>query len=214
MGKWTCCFAGFGVKDCADAYDFNVYKPVEEEAEKAIKIGYRVFISPVSNLFELKCAEIILKFKEKYKDIELICMPIMEEQNKLTKKEQTLFKKVVSFANKVVCNYGECKRGVIYKRNVKMLNNSSLLISLYKHIGNVQDSIFYALTKGKKIIVINKEKAYQYNDIVRQRAIKWNAYQDSLCLIKVDEDMLLDILAEAEPPDEVAHFYVGNKKPL
>ena len=159
----TCCFTGHRSQKLP--WKFNEddlrYKMtrnrVEDEIEKAITKGYNHFISGMAIGFDIMCAEIVLEFKKKYKNIILECeVPCKGQESKWIEKEQIRYRRILKQADKIRCIYDKYVDGCMKERNPYMINNSSLVIALFNgQWGGTKQTIEYAKSQGVEVIIIN-----------------------------------------------------------
>ena len=159
INKESCCFTGHRPQKVS--WGFNKkdhrYKLVEKETTAKIKslieTGIYVFISGMAVGFDMLCAEIVLKLKKKYKNIELYCaLPCKNQARFWSKHEQSRYNRIVKKADYVnyICeNYSPV---CMLKRNKFMVDNSKVIIAFYNsENGGTKQTINYAKRLGKEI---------------------------------------------------------------
>ena len=136
---YTCCFTGHRPNKLPWGYKekgirFLLFKnKLRKTIIKAIKNGYKYFISGMALGSDMICAEIVLKLKKKHPNIELECaIPCINQTEKWIIDNINRYNTVLSKADKVT--YVSNKpyfNGCMQKRNKYMITSSSLLIAVY-----------------------------------------------------------------------------------
>lgn len=158
----TCCFTGhrsqklpwgFNEKDerCID-----MRKRAKVEIEKAIQMGYRIFITGMALGFDMICAELVLELKKQYPEIQLIGALPCKGQEKLWKADsQKRYHKLLKKLDKAVYISEEYTKECMLQRNDYMINNSSMVIALFNGMsGGTKSTLLKAEKKGLKVVVI------------------------------------------------------------
>ena len=134
----------------------------EEEAKallcSAIQValdrGYRTFITGMAKGVDIWAGELLLDFKNVYPDIKLICaLPYPSFYRGRSKAEQAEYKKILSAANLVHMSYPSYSPLSYQSRNMWMVDNSSLVITLFTgETGGTRNTIRYAESQGLEIL--------------------------------------------------------------
>ena len=127
------------------------------EIEKSILQGYKTFLCGMALGFDMICAEIVLQFKKKYKDIKLIgAVPCENQDCKWSFKERERYRNLLNQLDAVRCIYKEYNgTKCMLERNNFMVNNSSKIIALFDGIsGGTKKTIDYAKKQGLEIVII------------------------------------------------------------
>ncbi len=127
------------------------------EIEKSILQGYKTFLCGMALGFDMICAEIVLNFKKKYKDIKLVgAIPCKNQDCKWNIKQKSRYRKILNQLDAIRCIYKKYNGpNCMNERNKFMVNNSSKMIALYNGIdGGTKKTINYAKKQGLKIVII------------------------------------------------------------
>lgn len=107
--------------------------------------------------FDMICTEIVLSFKQKYKDVKMVgVLPCKNQDAKWPESQKARYKKLLNQLDYIKCDNDyyvgpQC----MIDRNHFMIDNSSLLIALFNGLpGGTKSTIDYAKSKGKRIIII------------------------------------------------------------
>ena len=156
---YTCCFTGHRPSKISWKYHGRIglwwlKLKIKYEIKKAIKQGYKYFISGMALGFDIYCAEIVINLRNKFNKIELECaIPCINQTEKWTLKDQVKYKLILSKADKI--SYVSNKsyfNGCMQKRNKYMVDNSDLMIVLFNgKNGGTYQTIQYAKNKNLKI---------------------------------------------------------------
>lgn len=130
---------------------------LKNHIEEAIKNGYDTFLSGMALGFDMICTEIVLSFKQKYKDVKMIgVLPCKNQDAKWPESQKARYKKLLNQLDYIKCDNDyyvgpQC----MIDRNHFMIDNSSLLIALFNGLlGGTKSTIDHAKSKGKRIIII------------------------------------------------------------
>lgn len=164
---YTCCFTGHRPSNLPWGYNekginfFLLKFKLKLKIIKAINNGYTYFISGMALGIDIICAEIILKLKKRYNNIQLECAIPCINQTKQWKTYNILrYNKILSYADKITfVSNSNYYNGCMQKRNKYMVDNSSLLICVFNGSnGGTKQTIEYAKYKKIKIEIININK--------------------------------------------------------
>ena len=130
---------------------------LKNHIEEAIQNGYDTFLSGMALWFDMICTEIVLSFKQKYKDVKMVgVLPCKNQDAKWPESQKARYKKLLNQLDYIKCDNDyyvgpQC----MIDRNHFMIDNSSLLIALFNGLpGGTKSTIDYAKSKGKRIIII------------------------------------------------------------
>ena len=145
----TCCFTGHRVLK----RDFSDEK-VSEVIDKLINNGYKTFLVGMAIGFDLKVFE-ILQTKKKFNIDVIACVPCKEQDKLWNSKQKEQYKIAIEQADKVVFISEEYFDGCMQKRNMYMVDNSSIVVAyMYAEIGGTKHCVNYAKKKNKNVIFI------------------------------------------------------------
>lgn len=176
IDKYTaCCFTGHRSRDLPFGGDRNtlgmknLVSSIYLELEKAVRDGYKTFLSGMADGIDIICAEAVMSLKtRKNFDIRLVCvMPYPKQARKEYKnpRERYIYNTLIHFADKVIVVSPERSKGCYKLRNQFMVDHSSRLIGVYKEkikgSGTLQ-TINMAKREGleMKIIELDKNPVY------------------------------------------------------
>ena len=149
----TCCFTGHRPEKLT-APESRIREWLEEKIDQAIADGYRTFISGCAMGVDLWAGQIVLRKKEAYPDIRLICANpwpgTAERWNASWRKQYT---ELLGEADEVVTicdHYHKC----VYKiRNIWMVDHSGRLIAYYNGTpGGTRNTVLYAEKCGIEVV--------------------------------------------------------------
>ena len=147
--KTTCCFTGHRVlkKDFSD-------ERLSEIIDKLIENEYKTFLVGMAIGFDLKVFE-ILQTKKKYNIDVIACVPCKDQDKFFNLKQKEQYKNAIENADKVIYLSEEYFDGCMQKRNMYMVDNSSIVVAyMYAEIGGTKHCVNYAKKKGKNIVFI------------------------------------------------------------
>lgn len=160
---YTCCFTGhrpnklpWGYREKGIKF-FAFKRNLKKIIKSAIKNGYKYFISGMALGSDIICAEIVLDLKEKFPNIELECaIPCQNQTEKWVSDYLIRYNNILSKADKITyVSHLNYFKGCMIKRNMYMLNNSSLLIAVYNgSFGGTKQTIDKAKEKQINIKII------------------------------------------------------------
>lgn len=163
LNNKVCCFTGYRPQKCPWKFDENdkryikVKKQIEKEIKKAILNGYNTFICGMAIGFDLTCAEIVLKLKNKFKNIILIgALPCKTQSHKWNLFYKEKYNKLINQLDGIRCIHDKYQFNCMQERNKFMIDNSSLCIALFDgKKGGTKQTIEYAKLKKIKIVYID-----------------------------------------------------------
>lgn len=119
--------------------------------------GYRRFISGMAKGVDLWACEMVLSLKKEYPDIQLICaLPYRNHGKSWKGSDRYTFNSCLESCDKAVTVSEEYSRDCMKKRNMFMVDNSSLLIAVCCDAkSGTGQTIRYAQKKGIDIDLIN-----------------------------------------------------------
>jgi len=149
----TCCFTGHRPKKL-NLTEQEIIPLLEKAIDNAIENGYVTFITGMAEGIDVIAAEIVLQKKEKNKNLELICaLPHPGFSNKRTKSEKLRYEKIIENADFVEIISNTCSRSCYMKRNIYMVDKSSLVIAVFNgEKGGTKNTVDYAVKNGKRVL--------------------------------------------------------------
>lgn len=164
VNSTTCCFTGHRPQNLPWGFNendercVNMKQKLKDTIIRAIKRGYKIFISGMALGFDTICAETVLELKKEYPDIKLIGALPCKTQDKLWKdKDRKRYKSLIKKLDGIRCIYDEYVGAeCMLERNRYMVNNSSLMIALFDgKSGGTKKTIEYAKKMGLEIIILS-----------------------------------------------------------
>lgn len=159
----TCSFTGHRSQKLPWRFDENdkrclaMKTILKNHIEEAIQKGYNTFLSGMALGFDMICTEIVLSFKQKYKDVKMVgVLPCKNQDIKWPESQRVRYRALLEQLDYVRCenDYYTGPQCMI-ERNRFMIDNSSLLIALFNGLpGGTKSTIEYAKSKGKNIVII------------------------------------------------------------
>lgn len=160
----TCCFTGHRPQNLPwkfnedDERCLKMKENLKKEIIKAIENGYTTFITGMAIGFDMISAEMVLELKKTYSYIKLIgAIPCKTQDKFWKKKDKQRYKTLLAKLNGIRCIYDNyIGRECMLERNRFMINNSSLVISLFNGTsGGTKNTLEYAKKQNLKIVILN-----------------------------------------------------------
>ena len=148
----TCAFTGH--RKLSD--DFNK-KELERVVKDLIGNGFNTFLVGMAVGFDTVCFKLLEEYRKKT-DIRIIaCIPCEEQDKKFSSEQKTEYRKMLENADEKIYVSKEYTKNCMFKRNMFMVDNSSVLIAyLNTDKGGTFQTVNYAKRNGVKVIVINR----------------------------------------------------------
>ena len=126
-----CCFTGHRPNKLD--YSENEIKPLLETAiDNAISDGYITFITGMAEGVDIWAAEIVLEKKKENKELHLICaVPHPGFEKRRSEYETERYENIIKNADYVTTISENYYRACYQKRNIWMVNHSSLVIAVF-----------------------------------------------------------------------------------
>lgn len=162
LSRYIACFTGYRPSKCPWGYNeqdercVDMKKRAKIKIEEAIKQGYHTFLCGMALGFDMICAEIVLELKKIYPHIKLVgALPCRNQYCKWNSKQQDRYIRIIKQLDDVRCIYDIYIDGCMQERNEYMVNNSSLVISLFDgKPGGTKQTLEHAKNLEKKVIII------------------------------------------------------------
>ena len=158
------CFTGHRPKGLPWGYDETKESCISfknimfKVIEKAILNGYTYFISGMALGNDMICAEIVLKLKQKYKNVLLECaIPCLNQEKNWPLSQQKRYKKILRKADKVhYVSKNEYSNTCMNDRNRYMVTKCDVVIAIWNgKPSGTYNTIKFAKEYGKKVRVID-----------------------------------------------------------
>ena len=165
LNALTVCFTGLRPQSLEWKFNENcefclAYKQkLKATIEMLIKNGYLNFISGMALGVDMYATEIVLKFKEKYKNIKLSCfIPCLNQDLKWGGEYKKTYKQILEKADHVLyVNEKNYFQGCYQIRNKKMVDNADLVVAGFSKSNQgrgTKSTVDYALKKNKPVLVV------------------------------------------------------------
>lgn len=131
---------------------------IAEQVEIKINEGYSKFITGMALGVDMWSALIVIKLREKYPNIQLICaIPCKAHPCKWNKADQDLWGHIVSLADAVyLITDAEYTPQCMQVRNIWMCDQSNSVLAVWDGTkGGTRNCVEYAIAKSKPILQIN-----------------------------------------------------------
>lgn len=129
---------------------------LREALEYLIGQGYTDFLSGGALGFDQMAAEIVLSLRERYPWVRLIMViPFDGQADKWSQEQRERWLSIIEASDRVVHVSHEYDKGVFFRRNHYLVENSNLLLAAYDgHPGGTAGTIAYAKRHGVKVVTI------------------------------------------------------------
>lgn len=148
-----CCFTGHRPNKLD--YSENEIKPLLETAiDNAISDGYVTFITGMAEGVDIWAAEIVLEKKKDNKDLHLICaVPHPGFEKRRSQYEKERYEYIIKNADYVTTISDNYYRACYQKRNIWMVNHSSLVIAVFNGTASgTKNTVDYAMKIGVRVV--------------------------------------------------------------
>lgn len=152
-----CCFTGHRPNKLD--YSENEIKPLLETAiDNAISDGYVTFITGMAEGVDIWAAEIVLEKKKENKDLHLICaVPHPGFEKRRSQYETGRYKNIIKNADYVTTISDNYYRACYQKRNIWMVDRSSLVITVFNGTASgTKSTVDYARKIGVRVVNVLK----------------------------------------------------------
>lgn len=124
-----------------------------QKVKESVESGFYTFISGMAPGTDIISAECVLKLKEKYPDIHLICaIPFPTFENLFNDEWKARYKAVKQNADLIRYISTEYSYNCFQKRNMWIVDHTAKLIAVYNGTpGGTRNTIEYSIKKGVKI---------------------------------------------------------------
>lgn len=161
--KTTCSFTGHRLfswgRNELDDKSIKTKNAVERAVKKAYDLGFRTFLNGMAIGGDMMCAEIVLAFKKKYKDAQLVCvLPCLDQEKQWSENDKNRYQYILSQADNIVCLADTYYKGCMQARDKYLVNNASRLIAIFTgKRGGTSLTVGLGVKAGIDIEIINPE---------------------------------------------------------
>lgn len=133
---------------------------LKTEYERLINRGFRQFLTGGALGCDLMAAEVILELKEelgrKPRIMHVLCMPCFDYTAKWRDEDKERLERIKEKSVHFYVSDSPYYNGCMQKRNRYMVNTSRVLLAVYDgKSGGTRNTVEYARSKNRKIVVIN-----------------------------------------------------------
>ena len=134
--------------------DFNV-KNVEIVFINLVKKGYKNFYVGMALGFDQECFKILEKLRKENEIKIIACVPCIDQAKKYSFKDKKEYERMLKESDKVELISREYTPYCMMKRNMFMVDNSSVLVAyLRENKGGTKNTVEYAKNKGIEILYV------------------------------------------------------------
>ena len=148
----TCAFSGH--RNLDENFNKNELKRV---IKGLIDGGFTTFLVGMAVGFDTVCFKFLEEFRKEYPIKIVACIPCYNQSYNFSEKQKAEYEKMLLSANERVYISKEYTKTCMFKRNMFMVDNSSVIIAyLNRSSGGTFNTVKYAERKRKTIIFVNK----------------------------------------------------------
>ena len=157
-----CCYIGEHIQRFSNSYEnkthFSYQQKIENLIETHIKNGVSYFVCGDMNKAELRFAETVLRFREKYPNVELeIDLAFREYPLCFTSADVKLHKRILERADMLLFLFNQRDFHCKEERDYYIVDNASHVIAVYNGLekGTILSTIRYAKQQSKQVDLID-----------------------------------------------------------
>ena len=159
----TACLTGHRPKSLPWGYNENSVQCLKFKEhlkaiiDKTIDSGITTFFTGMAEGFDMIAAEILIKLKDKHKNLKLIAaVPCLNQTIKWNINQQERYNNILTKCDKVIILSREYTSSCMIERNKYMVDNSSICIACYNGSpSGTGKTVEYARKKGLRILIIS-----------------------------------------------------------
>ena len=157
INEKSCCFTGHRALSSGEVE--NIEKELDSSISSLIKKGYFRFLAGGALGFDTLAALMVLKKKKEHPEIKLeLILPCFTQAKKWEEKDIKLYEEIKQQADKVIYVSKEYTKGCMFKRNRRLVEESSVCICyLTTNKGGTFYTVSYALKRGIKIVNLSND---------------------------------------------------------
>lgn len=164
----SCCFTGyrpqkfpFSLVDANPELDELIHM-LEVSIYKLIKMGCRTFYSGMAMGFDILAAEAVLKLREHFPEVKLICaLPYSTQANSYDDNWLYRYTEIIERCDSVVTVCDRYSPDCFQKRNIYMVDHSDCVLTWYNgKPSGTRNTLTYAKRHGKTLININRNQEF------------------------------------------------------
>lgn len=157
MRDKTCCFTGH--RKISANLRAVIAVEIEKRVIELIGQGYIVFETGGALGFDTVAAQVVLRVRNRYPYIRLVLvLPCRNQTDGWSEHDRRMYNYILDAADNVIYTSEEYTKGCMYKRNRRLVDDSSVCICWLKRpSGGTMYTVNYAKENGVKIInIVNK----------------------------------------------------------
>lgn len=163
--KKVCCFTGHRPNKLPWGYNEldprckRLMQRINVEVLNLIANGVENFVTGMALGFDMLCAEVVLELQKKYTNIKLYgAIPCSNQCEKWNKSAIEKYEKIIPKLYDFRCKFVKYNSYCMQERNIYMVDHSAYVIALFDGSnGGTKNTVKYAQSKNKEIIIINPE---------------------------------------------------------
>jgi len=134
-------------------------KRLRGEIEKCIDDGADCFFTGMARGTDMWCAEIVLELKKTHDNLKLTAIiPCRTQPNGWKSEEKLRYENILKKCQGVVCVSENYTKSCMMKRNRALVDCCDVLIAVFDgKSGGTANTVNYARTKSRKIIIVSPE---------------------------------------------------------
>ncbi len=154
MREKTCCFTGH--RRIPVGLRSRIASEIENRVIELISHGYNVFETGGALGFDTVAAQVVLRVRDRYPFIRLVLvLPCSNQTDGWCEHDRRMYNYIMDAADDVIYTSAEYTKGCMYKRNRRLVDDSSVCICWLRHpSGGTLYTVNYAEKSGLKIINI------------------------------------------------------------
>ena len=158
----TCCFTGHRPQHLAWGWNENaedcrkLKRKIYDVAEALYDAGIRRFLCGMAIGCDTYFCEEILRLRERYTDVTIeAVLPCEDQDSRWTRETRKRYHALLEACDRVIILQREYTPGCMQRRNVYMVEKSSVLIAVYQGTaGGTQNTVRYAQKHGLEAIML------------------------------------------------------------
>ncbi len=151
----VCCFTGHRPEALyEDNTEEEIYDLIYRAVEDAVYDGYKEFVCGACRGGDFLFGESVVKLKEDYPDIKLVCvLPCRNQSEYWANEDRDRYADLLDAADDVICLNDRFVKGCMHQRNRYMVERSSLLIAAFNGTkGGTEYTLSFAKKQGLRIV--------------------------------------------------------------
>ena len=164
----SCCFTGYRPQK----FPFSLSEENPELCElihslevciyKLIKMGCRTFYSGMAMGFDILAAEAVLKLREHFPEVQLVCaLPFPTQSSRYDQAWKTRYHRILTECDSVVTVCDSYRSDCFQQRNKYMVDHCDCVLTWYNgKPSGTRNTLVYAKRLGKTLVNINRSQEF------------------------------------------------------